>query len=266
MTDHDLRSAFHALRDRHDGHHPDEGATLRRALLATRQRERTRRMTRWAVLPIAAVLVASTAWAGATGRLAPVMRALTDTLHSDQAEPRPAPLPAASGPATAAPAASAAHSVSVATEDEPEVVTPEPTPTPVPPIAVAPRATEPAPAARPPPVIAQPSVTVAPDPAPPPAAASADPASALFADAHRIHFVDKDPARAVAAWDAYLKASPNGRFVPEARYNRALALVRLGRIAEAERELSAFAGGAYGTYRREDARALLEALKKDASP
>src|SRR3954454_12417425 len=83
MTDHDLRSAFQALRDRHDGHHPDEGATLRRALLATRQKERTRRMTRWVVLPIAAVLVASTAWAGATGRLVPAVRAVVDSLHTE---------------------------------------------------------------------------------------------------------------------------------------------------------------------------------------
>jgi hypothetical protein len=109
-------------------------------------------------------------------------------------------------------------------------------------------------------------LAVAPPASAPPAtpAASADPASDLFAEAHRLHFVAKDPARALPAWDAYLAASPRGRFVPEARYNRALALVRLGRTAEAQRELEAFARGDYGNYRRDEARALVDALQKTA--
>lgn len=75
--------------------------------------------------------------------------------------------------------------------------------------------------------------------------------------------MEKDPARAIAAWDAYLAAAPNGRFAPEARYNRALALVRLGRHAEAKKELEAFANGSFGEYRRTEARALLDALARD---
>ena len=78
--------------------------------------------------------------------------------------------------------------------------------------------------------------------------------------AHAAHFVDHDPARALAAWDAYLRAAPNGEFAPEARYNRALSLVRLGRTAEAQSALEPFATGAYGNYRKTEASALLERL------
>jgi hypothetical protein len=243
MTDQDLRGAFRALRDKYEGHHPDEAATLGRALLATRKRERRRSVTRWVVLPIAAVLVASTAWAGANGKLTPAVRAIASAVYGESKEqpaatPAPAPLP------PPPPIASAA---------------PEPEPTPEP---------EPAPAPSPPPPIA-----IAPPPrsapvvaAPPPssAAPAADPATALFSEAHRLHFVEKDPARALAAWDAYLRAAPNGRFAPEARYNHALALVRLGRVAEAKRELAPFADGTFGAYRRDEARSLLEALDRDA--
>jgi len=47
--------------------------------------------------------------------------------------------------------------------------------------------------------------------------------------------------------------------VLEARYNRAICLVRLGRRAGARAALAPFASGAYGGYRQEDARALLDA-------
>jgi hypothetical protein len=131
--------------------------------------------------------------------------------------------------------------------------TPEPEPPPVPStIATAPLHV-PAPSAKPAPIAPVATTT----------ASANDPHAALFADAHRIHFVEKDPARAIAAWDAYLAAAPHGRFAPEARYNRALALVRLGRHAEAKKELEAFANGSFGAYRREEARALLDALARD---
>ncbi|MBX3223183.1 MAG: hypothetical protein KF795_21910, partial [Labilithrix sp.] len=100
---------------------------------------------------------------------------------------------------------------------------------------------------------------------PAPSASAPDPHAALFAEAHRLHFTERDPARALAAWDRYLAAAPDGRFAPEARYNRALALVRLGRLVEAKPELRAFASGAYGDYRRDEAKALLDALARDGS-
>jgi hypothetical protein len=64
----------------------------------------------------------------------------------------------------------------------------------------------------------------------------------------------------LAAWDAYLLRSPGGRFAPEAQYNRALCLVRLGRTADAQAALVPFAQGRYGAYRQREATALLEAL------
>jgi TolA-binding protein len=90
--------------------------------------------------------------------------------------------------------------------------------------------------------------------------AAADPTFDLYKSAHQKHFVERDYAAALGAWDAYLKAAPRGALVPEARYNRALCLVRLHRNDEARAALKPFAEGSYGTYRRDDAQKLLEAL------
>jgi hypothetical protein len=97
---------------------------------------------------------------------------------------------------------------------------------------------------------------------PPPSAAadSGDAESAAYARAHRAHFVDDAPARALAAWDAYLASYPAGVFAPEAAYNRALCLARLGRIAEASAALRPFARGRFGAYRRNEAALLLDWL------
>lgn len=98
----------------------------------------------------------------------------------------------------------------------------------------------------------------------PQAAASASRRAAeerAYRDAHEAHFVSRDPGRALAAWDAYLAAYPSGRFAPEARYNRALMLVRLGRRHEAREALRPFAEADPGGYRRAEARQLLDALE-----
>jgi hypothetical protein len=80
----------------------------------------------------------------------------------------------------------------------------------------------------------------------------------LFRRAERLHRVF-DP-RALDAWDAYLRLAEHGVLVPEARYNRALCLVRLGGKVAAREALAPFARGVYGSYRRQEAEALLEAL------
>lgn len=95
------------------------------------------------------------------------------------------------------------------------------------------------------------------------ASAGAD-ADALYQRAHALHFQAHDHAAARAAWEAYLRAAPTGRYATLAHYNRALCLVRLGRLEEAKRALQPFASGAAGGYRRAEARALLDAL--DAKP
>jgi TolA-binding protein len=98
----------------------------------------------------------------------------------------------------------------------------------------------------------------------PPGGASAnaptDAETQEYAAAHRLHFVDHDSARALAAWDGYLAAYPTGRFALEARYNRALCLVRLSRFDDARSALGPFADGSYGGYRQREARDLLEAI------
>ncbi len=84
-----------------------------------------------------------------------------------------------------------------------------------------------------------------------------------YRKAHDLHFVEQDASRALAAWDAYLQLAPSGRFAPEARYNRALCLIRLGRRAEALDALRPFAHGAYGTYRMKEAQELGGALETE---
>jgi TolA-binding protein len=86
----------------------------------------------------------------------------------------------------------------------------------------------------------------------------ADAEARAYGRAHRTHFVDDAPARALGAWDDYLTAFPRGVFAPEARYNRALCLVRLGRLGEAARALRAFERESPAGYRRDDARLLLD--------
>jgi hypothetical protein len=246
MSD-DLKDAFRAVRDRYDGEHPQADATLNRALFRQRALDRKRRVTRWVVLPIAAAFFASTAWASVTGRLPRAISSLIDATHSEHAPPAPVPVPAPVPAPVPVPVPAPAP---IAPPDPEPQREPEPAP-----IAAAPTATA---AASAKPVVVAPVAPVATT-----TASANDPHAALFADAHRIHFVEKDPARAIAAWDAYLAAAPQGRFAPEARYNRALGLVRLGRHAEAKKDLEAFANGTFGAYRREEARALLDALARD---
>src|SRR5690606_33172117 len=69
-----------------------------------------------------------------------------------------------------------------------------------------------------------------------------------------------DLETAVAAYQRYARDYPAGRFVPEAKYNTALALIKLSRAAEARPLLAPFAAGVYGSYRQRAAQELLDAL------
>jgi hypothetical protein len=268
-----LGKAFRAVRERYDGTHLEPDATLRRALLASRKDVRRRRMTRWVILPLAATLAASTAWAGVTGRLAPSLHSISEVFRGEHAPP-PKTAMSSTPPSTATPSTSAAPAPppsTLATNDPPLEEPPRATAeTPPAPAAPSVPAREEAPA------IARPSAApiarvegsstraeTRAEPTPRATASAADPNAALFEEAHRLHFQAHDPARALVAWDRYLAAAPNGRFAPEARYNRALTLVRLGRHDEAKSALESFANGTYGEYRRAEARALLEALARD---
>jgi hypothetical protein len=179
------------------------------------------------VVPLAAVLVGSLAWAAAEGKVAASIRALLAPTSSAPAE---SPIELQSREPVASPAPPPVA--------EPVIV---------PPAAPAPRVA---------------AVASSPRSASPPPTPDDE---ALYTRAHRLHFVDHDPGAALAAWDAYLRAFPRGRLALESRYNRALCLVRLGRNDEASEALAGFAGGAYGGYRQAEARALLEAIQDGAA-
>ena len=82
----------------------------------------------------------------------------------------------------------------------------------------------------------------------------------LYREAHELHFVIRDYAAALSAWDQYLQFASDAPLAVEARYNRALCLVRLGSYREAREALGAIARGEQGAYRQREARALLSRL------
>lgn len=97
--------------------------------------------------------------------------------------------------------------------------------------------------------------------APSSSAAFRDTDGDLYRLAHEAHFGSQDYARALRGWEAYLQAAPRGRLATEARYNRAICLLRLGRDAEARQALEPFAKGLMG-YRQTEAQQLVEELSR----
>jgi hypothetical protein len=81
-----------------------------------------------------------------------------------------------------------------------------------------------------------------------------------FRAAHDLHFSGDRPREAIAAYTDYLREFPNGRFVPEARYNVALDQIKVGNDEAARAALRPFAAGKFGGYRQKEARELLQAL------
>lgn len=97
--------------------------------------------------------------------------------------------------------------------------------------------------------------------APPTSTKPAEDADTLaFEKARAVHArANEAPAEALNAWDEYLSAHPDGKLVPEARWNRATCLLRLGRRADAMRALAPFARGEIsGGFRQDEAQLLLE--------
>jgi len=80
----------------------------------------------------------------------------------------------------------------------------------------------------------------------------------LFETAHRLHFGGAGREAVLSAWDGYLSRYPAGRYAPEARYNRALTLVRLNQTEAAQAALEDLARRG---YRESDVRALLDAME-----
>jgi hypothetical protein len=243
VNDDVLARAARALRETRGGAPagPSAGRGRVLALAVTRRRRRLRVIA--VLVPLAAVLVLSTAWAATTGRMRSFFEGLVRSgapeVHGSAvvASPPPAPLPSPSAaPPPTAPSRAPDEDDAGSSIDVLSL--------PVAPPRASQAATRPAPTAD----------------------AAANVEEDLYAVAHHAHFVSRDPGAALKAWDAYLAAYPRGRFALEARYNRALSLVRLGRAAEARQALAPFADGSLGGYRRHEAGELLEVLGGDASP
>ncbi len=255
MNDDVLSRAARALREETAG--DDESARFTRSrIMASVHDERVKRRTRWAfLLPIAATFIAASAYGAATGTTRQAFEVVARALGMKRSSSPATTLTTPRSREPAKPFAPAEPSPPVAAPGiEAPPAAPEPPPSPEPPAAAA-LADKPAATGAKTSAVAPPSTNL-----PGVGGAAADPTFDLYRAAHETHFVGRDYARALSAWDAYLRAAPNGTFAPEARYNRALCLVRLHRNDEARAALQPFAAGNYGTYRRADAEKLLSAL------
>jgi hypothetical protein len=241
-TEHDdlLSRAARSLQEETEGPSSAARFTRLRVMASLRETQVKRRTQTVLLLPFAACLAATAAWGMAAGVVPDIRSSIARALGIDPpAEPvlppKPAPrkLPPQRAPEAPAPL---------------ENVHPTPPPPPVEVLA-------PAPSVRP-----SPARLLTLDPRKHPKTAASDPAHELYRAAHEAHFVAHDCARALAGWDAYLRAAPSGQLAVEARYNRALCLVRLGRSEQARSALEPFARGIAGSYRQREAAGLLEVL------
>jgi hypothetical protein len=244
MSDELLKAATRALREEtDDGDDGDDGKFTRARVIASLHQGKLKRRKRLAfIMPIAACLAAGTAFGAATGRLPAMLHAIGQVVSYGQrpAEPKQSALqPAASQ-----------KPVPVADDVPPPLADTAPTPPPV------------TAQAKPNGAKAELAVSAAkPAPATSSSAAFQDADGDLYRLAHEAHFDAHDYGRALTGWDAYLRSAPNGRFATEARYNRAICLLRLGRDAEARQALEPFASGKMG-YRQTEARELLDELSR----
>jgi hypothetical protein len=262
MSDVDsLRRMTRALRESRTGKYPDAGETKAAILAEAATKSRRRRFGIVWLVPLAAVLVFSTAAAavgaarrtawhrylqrimGGEAPVAALAPAPAQRAAPGEAAPieEPAPASAPEAPATVANVAPVANVMPVTNAAPVANVAKRPTK------HVVREATR----AEAPPEV----------PTPPPAVVD-DVDGRLYARAHEAHFVQRDAAAALREWDAYLAAQPDGRFALEAKYNRALCLVRLDRLEEAKASLRPFRDGRYGSYRQIEAARLLDALER----
>ena len=242
MTDDLLKAATRALQDETADDAAD-GRFTRARVMASLHQGKVKRRTRLAfILPIAACLAAGTAWGAATGRLPAVFHAVSQFVGYSSQTSEPKPAQHGTG-AAKKPAPGAEHDALPQVPPPPAEVTSEPAPV---------AETKPEPPKVEPQASAKPASS----------AAFQDADGDLYRLAHEAHFVNHDYARALSGWNAYLQAAPGGRLATEARYNRAICLLRLGRDAEARQALEPFASGKLGGFRQTEARELLEELSR----
>ncbi len=236
----DLDEATRALREESDGSSLGAPQTRARIMRSLHEGKHKRRL-RWGFgIPLAVVFAGSTAFAGARGDLGETVESAFTSVRSLFTPAESAPPSAANGPRGRA----AATKIPAPTERAPEAAPPS-TPAPTPPESGVPPNAPHAPSAAPAPSFEDPATTAA---------------LRMYRAAHEAQFQNADCAAALASYDAYLKAAPKDRLVPEARYNRALCLVTLGQKDAARKALTPFAEGTYGGFRQRESNALLEAL------
>ncbi len=252
MSDDTLSRAALALRDGADGVDGEDERNGRPTLtrvLRTVQRARRRRRVMWIVgLQVAFGGMAVGAWAVRSGGVAALKRRFV----SDDVPARSAPVARVAAPRPTA---------------EPPVPASDQSATPVvvaarPPVVPAARPAAPASLAsaaqRKQSARHRSRVDVSlPATAPiPPALTAAE----LYDRAHQEHFVRRDFGAALELWNRYLQLGGAAPLVAEARFNRAITLLQLGRPAAAAADLRPFADGDYGAYRREEAQTLLRRI------
>jgi hypothetical protein len=252
VTDDLFERALAAYRDRTGNGGDGSDAVLERIQRSRRAPpllHRTRQRT--VALTLAAALTTVGVWAGVSGRLPALVTRVAAFVRPDGEEtpvakpavPRHAPV-ALPLPAPAAPAA---------TPSTPDAEAPTPPVQHGPAIA---RRSHAAASTAAPPTATEPVPTTA-------VVAAAPDVDALYRVAHEAHFQAHDYAAALSAWNAYLAAAgPGSRMLIEARYNRGIALARLGHREEAVAALRPFADGEYGEYRKNEARRVIEKLEQ----
>ncbi len=280
MSDDLLKTAARALREESTGEPPIGDRTRARILHGLHERRRKRRTGFALGIPLAAVFAGSTAWAGASGKLGrwvdeivAVVSAPEEGAELATASTASTPFPAKSlstPPQASSPEPSEAPDQESTSVDEapervvPEAAPPEPRPASVP--VAAPRHSD-APSststdrAKAPVRVNDVTPSAKDDEVEDEAPPELD-TLALYRKAHRLHFDGGDPGAAIRAYDKYLRLAPGGTFATEARYNRALLLLRLGERSAAIAALTPFAEGRYGGYRQSDAQALIDAASK----
>lgn len=229
-----------------------EGAATRARIHASLERRRGTHKKRFTLIAaVVASMFGSTAFAYYSG-IGP---------FKNKAEPEPVHAVATTEPEVPAEPPHRAPVVPAPTpepepEPVPEVVAPAPAPEPAPPTPA------PAPTPKPKQRVAPPAPAAVPAPAPAPPPPPAPDAELLaYQQAHDAHFKGGNPTAALAAWDRYLAQFPDGKLAPEARYDRALVLVKLERWTEARAALAPFANAPDGAYRQREAAKILDAIK-----
>lgn len=269
MSDDLLQQMTNALRDEYDGAVPVPEATRARVIRALGERRPRRRKWLAVGIPLLALMGGSTAWAAATGRLdhiveqaLSIVAPVADEAPQEQAEPNEGARRTGAVPK----AVPELPDETEKEEEEPEEAS-EPEETEQEKDETAKAAQEPAPTPSHA-LVRQPTVNLEPPSDEGEETESEEPkepeedhtALLTYRGAHRAQFASGDCSEAIVGYAQYLDMAPSGPFAVDARYNRGVCLIRLGRHGEARIALEPFAQGKYGDYRRAQSEQLLEAL------